>query len=72
MGKKLSWAEVYDTITRYSVELTDEQAELYETDREKFFEDVFYDLDRNVEWSKIKNEETWDFEIEDSESSEEE
>jgi hypothetical protein len=71
MGKKLSWVEVYDTITRYSVELTDEQAELYETDSEKFFEEIFYDLDRNVEWSKIKNEETWDFEIEDSESEEE-
>jgi hypothetical protein len=71
MGRKLVWAESYTSITGYSVDLTDEQAELYETDRDKFFDEVFYELDRNVEWDKIKNEETWDMKLEGSEDSEE-
>jgi hypothetical protein len=71
MGRKLVWAESYTSITGYSVDLTDEQVELYEIDRDKFFDEVFYELDRNVEWDKIKNEETWDMKLEGSEDSEE-
>jgi hypothetical protein len=71
MGRKLVWVESYTSITGYSAELTDEQAELYETDRDRFFDEVFYELDRNVEWDKIKNEETWDMKLEGSEDSEE-
>ncbi len=67
MGKKISWSEAFTTITRYSAELTDEQYELYQTNEEEFFDEVFYNLDRDLEWDKIKNEETFEFEIEDDE-----
>jgi hypothetical protein len=66
MSRKLVWVESYTTITGYSAELTDEQLELYESDRDKFIDEVFYELDRDVEWDKIKNEETWDIKLEGS------
>lgn len=64
MGKKLTWFESYTTIVKYSTQITDEQAEQFEEDQEKFLEDFDYQADQDFEWDKIKNEETGDFEIE--------
>jgi hypothetical protein len=64
MGKKLTWFESYTTIVKYSTQITDEQAEQFEEDQDKFLEDFDYQADQDFEWDKIKNEETGDFEIE--------
>ena len=64
MGKKLVWFESYTTIVKYSTEVTDEQAEQFEEDPDKFLEEFDYQADQDFEWDKIKNEETGDFEIE--------
>jgi hypothetical protein len=64
MAKKLVWFESYTTICKYSTELTDEEAELFEEDEEKFFEEVDYMGDQDLEWDKITDEDTYDFEIE--------
>lgn len=64
MGKKLTWFESYTTIVKYSTQITDEQAEQFEEDQEKFLEEFDYAADQDFEWDKIKNEETGDFEIE--------
>jgi hypothetical protein len=40
MAKKLKWVETFTTTTWCECELTDEQAKLYEEDRDKFFEEV--------------------------------
>ena len=39
MGKKLVWFESYTTIVKYSTQITDEQAEQFEEDEEKFLEE---------------------------------
>jgi len=64
MAKKLVWFESYTTIVKYSTEVTDEQAEQFEEDPDKFLEEFDYQADQDFEWDKIKNEETGDFEIE--------
>mgnify|MGYP000930706014 CR=1 FL=1 len=64
MAKKLVWFESYTTICKYSTELTDEEAELFENDEEKFFEEVDYMGNQDLEWDKITDEDTYDFEIE--------
>ena len=64
MGKKLVWFETYTTICKYSAELTDEEATLFEENEEKFFEDVDYMCNQELEWDKITNEDEYDFEIE--------
>ena len=38
MGARITWTESSTTYYKYSAELTDEQAELFETDEQKFFE----------------------------------
>ena len=65
MGKKLVWFESYTTICKYSTALTDEQAEQFEQDPDKFLEEFDYTADQDLEWDKIKDETTEDFEIED-------
>jgi hypothetical protein len=50
MGKKLVWFESYTTICKYSTELTDEE--------------VDFRGDQELEWDKIKNEDEYDFSIE--------
>ena len=37
MGKKLTWFESYTTIVKYSTRITDEQAEKFKEDKDKFF-----------------------------------
>jgi hypothetical protein len=64
MVKKLVWFESYTTICKYSAELTDEEAYLFEQDEEKFFEEVDYQGNQELEWDKIDDEGTYDFEIE--------
>lgn len=67
MAKKLVWFESYTTICKYSVELTDEEAALFEEDEDRFFEEVDYQGNQDLEWDKITNEEIYDHEIEDEE-----
>jgi len=56
MGKKLVWFESYTTICKYSAELTDEEAQLFEEDQDKFFDEVSYRDVQDLEWDKITNE----------------
>ena len=67
MAKKLVWFESYTTICKYSTELTDEEAALFEEDQDRFFEEVDYQGNQDLEWDKIKGEDMYDFEIEDEE-----
>ena len=67
MEKKLVWFESYTTICKYSAELTDEEAALFEEDQDRFFEEVDYQGNQDLEWDKIKDEDMYDFEIEDEE-----
>jgi hypothetical protein len=64
MAKKLVWFESYTTIVKYSTEVTDEQAEQFEEDPDKFLEEFDYQANQEFEWDKIKNETIEDFEIE--------
>jgi hypothetical protein len=64
MGKKLVWFETYETVCKYSVELTDEEATLFEEDEDKFFEEVDYQSDASLEWEEVKDPNLDDFEIE--------
>lgn len=67
MGKKITWVESTTTYYKYSAELTEEQAELFETDEERFFEEVDFKGDSNLEWEDQKEHDDEDFEIEDDE-----
>lgn len=64
MGKKLVWFESYTTICKYSAELTDEEAQLFEEDQDRFFDEVSYRDMQDLEWDKITNEEQYDYQIE--------
>lgn len=64
MGKKLVWFESYTTICKYSAELTDEEAQLFEEDQDRFFDEVSYRDVQDLEWDKITNEEQYDYQIE--------
>jgi hypothetical protein len=66
MGKKLVWFESYTTICKYSAEVSDEEAKLFEEDEEKFFETVDYRDNQELEWDKIGDEDFYDFEIEEN------
>jgi hypothetical protein len=65
MAKRLVWFESYTTICKYSAEITDEEAALFEEDQDKFFEEVDYQGNQDLEWDKITDEDMYDFEIED-------
>lgn len=65
MAKKLTWFESYTTTCKYSTVLTDEEAKLFEEDPEKFLNEVSYTDNQELEWDKISNEVTEDFELED-------
>ena len=67
MAKKLVWFESYTTICKYSSELTDEEAALFEENEEKFFEEVDYMGNQELEWDKITSEDWYDYGIEDEE-----
>lgn len=67
MAKRITWFESYTTICKYSAEITDEQAALFEEDEDRFFEEVDYQGNQELEWDKIKDEDIYDFEIENDE-----
>jgi hypothetical protein len=67
MAKKLVWFESYTTICKYSTELTDEEAALFEEDEDRFYEEVDFRGNQDLEWDKITDEDEYDFEIEDDE-----
>ena len=67
MAKNLVWFESYTTICKYSAELTDEEAQLFEEDEDRFYEEVDFRGNQDLEWDKITNEDEYDFEIEDDE-----
>ena len=67
MAKKLVWFESYTTICKYSAELTDEQASLFEEDQDRFFEEVDYQGNQDLEWDRITDEDMYDFDIEEEE-----
>ena len=64
MGKKLVWYESYKTICKYSAELTDEEAKLFEEDEDRFYDEVDIDGIKELEWDKIQDEDEYDFSIE--------
>lgn len=64
MGKKITWTESSTTYYHYSAELTDEQAALFEEDEQRFFEEVDFRADSNLEWEDVKDHDDDDFEIE--------
>lgn len=64
MSKKLVWFESYTTICKYSTELTDEEAELFEEDEDRFYEEVDFRVNQDLEWDKITEEDQYDFDIE--------
>ena len=56
MTKKITWFESYTTICKYSAEITDEEAKLFEEDEDKFFDEVNYRDDQNLERAKFEKE----------------
>lgn len=64
MGKKITWTESSTTYYHYSAELTDEQAALFEEDEQRFFEEVDFRADSNLEREDVKDHDDDDFEIE--------
>ena len=64
MAKKLVWFESYTTLCKYSTELTDEEAELFEEDEDRFYEEVDFRGNQDLEWDKITDEDEYDFDIE--------
>ena len=64
MGKKLTWVETFTTTIKYSAQLTDEEAELFETDPDKFWEEVDYSGRQDLEWDDISDQSVDGFEIE--------
>ena len=64
MGKKIVWYESYKTVCKYSAELTDEEAKLFEEDEDRFYDEVDIDGIKELEWDKIQDEDEYDFSIE--------
>jgi hypothetical protein len=67
MAKKITWLESYTTTLKYSAIISDEEAELFETDEDRFFDEVSFRDNQELEWDKIDDEESFDFDIEDCE-----
>ena len=58
---KLTW---YSTTVKYSAEITDEEAQLFNDNPEEFFESVDYEANKVLEWDEISGEDETDFELE--------
>jgi hypothetical protein len=67
MGKKITWYESYRTVCKYSAEISDEEAQLFEEDEERFYEEVDYQGNAELEWDSIEENDFYDFELEDDE-----
>lgn len=61
---KFVWFESFTTICKYSTEITDEQAQLFNDNPDLFFEQVSYQDNQNLEWDKIEDEDWYDYQIE--------
>ena len=61
---KIVWFESFTTICKYSAEITEDQAKLYNENPELFFETVNYQDNQNLEWDKIEDENWYDYQIE--------
>jgi hypothetical protein len=64
MAKKLVWFEKFTTICKYTTEISDEEAELFSQDEQRFYDEVDYQSNQDLEWDSIEDEETYDFSIE--------
>lgn len=64
MGKKITWTESSTTYYKYSAELTEEQAALFESDEARFFAEVDFMANQNLEWEDVKDHDADDFELE--------
>jgi hypothetical protein len=61
---KFVWFESYTTICKFSAEITEEQAKLFNENPDLFFEKVSYQDNQILEWDKIENEDWYDYQIE--------
>lgn len=61
---KITWMESYTTTCKYSAEISEEDAKLFEEDQDKFFDESDFRDNSELEWDKIDNEEWYDYEIE--------
>jgi hypothetical protein len=61
---KFTWIETFTTTAKYSAEITEEDAKLFEENPEQFFETVDYQGYKDLEWDEISEEEEMDHEIE--------
>jgi hypothetical protein len=61
---KITWTESYTTTCKYSAEISEEDAKLFEEDQDKFFDESDFRDNSELEWDKIDNEEWYDYEIE--------
>ena len=64
MAKKLVWFEKFTTICKYTTEISYEEAELFVQDEQRFYDEVDYRSNQDLEWGNIEDEETYDFSIE--------
>lgn len=64
---KITWFESYTTTCKYSAEITEEEAQLFTENPERFFEEISFRDNQDLEWDKIDNEESYDFELESEE-----
>ena len=72
MAIKITWTESSTTSYHYSAEITEEQADLFDADPEKFFAEVDFRHDQELEWEDIKDHDAEDFEIEEDDEDEDE
>lgn len=60
---KITWFESFTTICKYSSEITEEEAKLFEEDPDRFYEEVDFRSNQDLEFDKIKDEDTYDFSL---------
>jgi hypothetical protein len=65
--KKLTWTVTFSTTAKYSAEISDEDAKLFEENPDEFFDTVDYDGNQELMWEDFSDEDTDNFEIEDGE-----
>lgn len=63
MGKKITWMESFTTTLFYSAEITDDEAELFESDSDRFFDEVGYRDNQELIRDEIDDSVSDNFEI---------
>lgn len=61
----LKWSETFTTTNYYTAEISAEEAELFNTNEEKFFEEVDYSENQELSHDDIEEGEPEDFSVED-------